>query len=91
MSEQNNIIQIVSHLCKKGIHHGPFIVDTKLFYVECGTCKEKLNPIEVLKIIGFEESMLQRRFESLKKKIEDLKKRFRVKCKNCGKMTDIKN
>jgi hypothetical protein len=94
-----NVFLIRRKPCQSGAtgykyQHGPFILDEALATVECGTCKEKLDPVQVLLAYARSESRICDRFAGLKIEIE--KARFkaerqnRVRCEHCAKLTRIR-
>jgi len=85
-----NVISLKGRRCKSGlIDHSPILVDPSLQFVECGSCKEKLDPIYVLAHMARRESMWRMRLAKIREQTEDIENRNRCKCKHCGKMTDI--
>jgi hypothetical protein len=94
-----NIFQLKRRPCKSGstgykYEHGPFILDEELATVECGTCKEKLNPIQVLVAYARQESRIGARFEEAKLAVEKAQfkaeRQNRVRCEHCDKLTRIR-
>ncbi len=74
--------------------HGDFLVDETKAEVECGICKEKLNPMWVLNRIAQADSNFRREHARLRAvnqiMKEKMENRTRCKCQHCGKMTRIK-
>ena len=69
------------HLC--------ILVDPDLEYVKCRDCGEKLNPMNVLYRMCREESQWKVRCEEYHQWYEKYKKRVRVKCEHCNRMTPV--
>lgn len=95
-----NILQLNRKGCRpsKGgplkFEHGPYIIDEDLSEIECGTCKEKLNPVMVLRHYAHRENAIQRRFLELREQIEKAKfkamSQNRLRCEHCAKLTRIR-
>lgn len=96
-----NLFQIKSGFCRTRdgsgslrFTHQPIIISEDLATVECGTCKEKLDPTQVLISYARHESQLSYRYNTLKIEIEKLKfqqeRQNRVRCEHCQKLTRIK-
>lgn len=93
MKNAEQSTQIIS-LSQKRIEYGRcrhlFItVDPDLEYVECRDCGNKLNPMQVLYRMCTEESLWERRCIEYQRWAEKYKKKCRVKCEHCGKMTHV--
>ena len=71
-------------------NHMRMTVDDDLDTVACDDCGEKLNPVAVLMRFATEETMLERRRESLRDLHQKLDARLRCKCQHCGQMTRIR-
>lgn len=93
-----NIFHLKRKPCQSGTtgykyEHGPFLVDEELATVECGTCKEKLNPIHVLVAYARQESRIGYRFEEAKLAVQKAQfkaqRQNRVRCEHCEKLTRI--
>jgi hypothetical protein len=69
--------------------HNKFLYDPKLAYVECGICKEKLNPIWVIEQLSSREARANMQLDGINKQVEKAKKKNRCKCEHCGKLTRI--
>lgn len=102
MSETGkNLFVMKRHVCRKPgdklgpsrFNHQPYEIDEELDTVQCGTCGEKLNPVQVLKSLYQHENRLEWRWQELKQAIEKLKFKFarqnRVRCEHCQKLTKI--
>ena len=70
-------------------HHGKFVVDSTLDYVECGKCGEHLNPMWVLGQLCSPESDLRRSLDYYEAMAETAKEKNKCKCEHCGKFTQI--
>lgn len=70
-------------------HHGRYLVDTEMGYVECGICSEKLNPMFVLGQLCNEEARAWVSLEAIKKLAKQTEDKLRCKCQHCKKMTRI--
>jgi len=69
--------------------NGPFLVDDTLAEVTCGQCKQKLNPMWVLKQLVQKESRWFAHFARYQGEMKRLAERSRTKCQHCGEMTRI--
>lgn len=70
--------------------HMRMTVDDELDTVACDDCGEKLNPVAVLVRFAIEETMLDRRRESLRHMSQKLDAKIRCKCQHCGQMTRVR-
>jgi hypothetical protein len=97
----DNLFIIRRHSCRKPdgtggfrMHHAPIIVDEELAHVECGTCLEKLNPIQVILNYAQHEAGLVSRWHHIKDAIAkqefQIARKNRVRCEHCSKLTRIK-
>jgi hypothetical protein len=64
-------------------------IDAEAGKVTCTRCKREFTPMHVLLDLCREESLWMYNREDYKKRMEELEKRQRTKCYNCGKMTTI--
>lgn len=97
---ENNIFQLTRRGCVPTgggplrYEHGPYVIDEDHSFVECKTCKEKLNPIAVLAHYAKRENKIAWRFSELKQELEKLKfkakSQNRVRCEHCQKLTRIR-
>lgn len=69
--------------------HPHFVLDEAKSEVECGVCKEKLNPIWVLKEMASHDSFIASRRDKLREEVKKLQDRTKYKCGSCGKMNDL--
>lgn len=69
--------------------NGPFLVDPDKAEVTCGRCKEKLNPMFVLKQLAYQETSWHEHFKRYQEDMQRLRERSRTKCQHCGQMTRI--
>ncbi|ABO60578.1 hypothetical protein LA345_38820 (plasmid) [Burkholderia vietnamiensis] len=69
--------------------NGPFLVDDTLAEVTCGRCKQKLNPMWVLKQLVQKENRWHAHFARYQEEMKRLAERSRTKCRHCGEMTPI--
>lgn len=93
-----NIFQLKRRPCRSGTsgfkyEHGPFLLDEELATVECGTCHEKLNPVQVLIAYARNESRIGARFQAAKLAVEKAlfkaERQNRVRCEHCDRLTRI--
>lgn len=69
--------------------NGPFLIDDTLAEVTCGRCKQKLNPMFVLKQLMHSESRWHQSFNQYQGEMKRLSERSKTKCEHCNKMTRI--
>lgn len=69
--------------------HQRFVVDEKLSEVECADCKERLNPMWVLKYLAGKDNQFRESQERYQTEMARLKERSRTKCQHCGGITRI--
>lgn len=69
--------------------HGQFQIDSTLEQVTCGVCKERLNPIYVLKRLAMQDSKFRENNEKYNEEMKRLTERSKTKCEHCGQMTKI--
>ena len=72
-----------------GCMHSRFVVDDKKLEVECGDCKEKLNPMWVLVHLTIQDKQMHEAAKRYKEEMARLAERERTKCNHCGQMTRI--
>lgn len=88
--DSTRVLQVVhtNIQCNAG-RHGPYQINESGTEVICGTCKEKLNPIWVLRQLSITEGrwhQLHNRYQDEMKRLAD---RSKTKCRHCGEMTPI--
>lgn len=69
--------------------NGPYLIDDTLAEVTCGKCKEKLNPMFVLKQLLNTENRWHQAMARYQDEMKRLAERSRTKCQHCGGMTGI--
>lgn len=77
--------------CKDdSFHHiGPFLVDEVSGQVHCGTCKQGLNPVWVLKQMAMHENRWMNFREVYMAQKAELEAKRKTKCQHCKRMTRI--
>jgi hypothetical protein len=87
-------LKVIERWDKQGCQHGPkgntYIVDEPEGTVECGLCHKSLNPLWVMLQLANEESYWIYHARDLRVLLTKYEARRRCKCRNCGKMTDIR-
>lgn len=86
VAEEQFLVQ-APHTCSH--HSGPFLIDDTLAEVTCGRCKQKLNPMFVLKQLMYSESRWHASFARYQGEMKRLSERSKTKCEHCKKMTRI--
>lgn len=85
-----NVFRIESRRCSKSDeHHGPYRVDSFLALVQCESCLEKMNPIQVLLELARHEGKWSARIERFRKELDHLTARAVCKCEHCGRVTRL--
>jgi len=69
--------------------HRRFIVDEQLDEVTCADCREKLNPMWVLRELCNKEHRYHELHARYDEELKRLAERSRTKCGHCGAMTKI--
>jgi hypothetical protein len=87
--EAGRYLKEVSYPGKCWHEKGPFIVDTTLATVECGMCKEKLNPMWVLDFLARKETHWHSMRARYAEEMARLAARSKTKCQHCHKITRI--
>ena len=74
---------------KKNCEHLKIYVYEKEWFIECIDCGVKLDPIAYILNIAKKENHYEYNAKILGEHVEELKKRTRFKCRNCGKMSTL--
>lgn len=70
-------------------YHGQYEVDDAKAEVICGICKEKIDPMAVLRELAHKETGWHRARVIYQEEMKRLEERARTKCQHCGKLTRI--
>jgi len=98
-SEDSPSLKIIDRF-DKGCDHKSVYVDGRFveityqiregeMEVECGNCKQRLEPMWVLKNLANRESGYHRKRKIAQEEMNRLSKRSKTKCHSCGAMTPI--
>lgn len=69
--------------------HGQYEVDSRKPEVECSKCKQKMDPMVVLREMAYKETQWHRTRAFYQEEMKRLEERSRTKCQHCGKLTRI--
>ena len=70
-------------------YHGQYEVDDAKAEVVCTKCKEKIDPMVVLREMAHKETGWHRARIIYQEEMKRLEERARTKCQHCGKLTRI--
>jgi hypothetical protein len=85
LGDERVFTTVPTHAC----WHKRYIIDDELAEVTCADCKEKLNPMWVLKQLAQAENRYHELHARYHDELKRLAERSRTKCEHCGGMTRI--
>ena len=71
--------------------HNKVSIDTETGLIECKDCKAVITPYKYVLGIAEEQRAGEYKINTLRKELQALKKKTKVKCRHCNKFTPIDN